>query len=436
MLNEFLTYIKTNGLFKPTDAILLAVSGGVDSVVMAHLFSKAKLKFGIAHCNFQLRGVEAEKDAAFVERLAKDLSVPFFTKSFETKKYAKENGLSTQLAARSLRYEWFEKVLLEYDYKYLATAHHLNDTLETVLYNLVKGTGISGLTGIPVVNDKIIRPLSFASREMVEVYAKDKNLRWREDATNNENDYSRNLIRNTVVPELRKINPSLEETFKTTLERLQSIGRVIDKNVEQLLSNSSRKKGIDIYLQKEALQNVEVAVLTELLKKYGFNFAQAVDIKETLGEIGKVFQTDKYILNIDRSEVIISKIENRKSEKHTIISDQRHYESPHFELQLETRSGNKPDLDMDACLDYDKLTFPLIVRKWEQGDSFKPLGMQGEKKLSDFMIDNKIPLNLKDRVHVMVSGKDIVWVIGHRIDDRYKITNKTKSTFNIRLQQK
>jgi len=436
MLNEFLTFNETNGLFKPEDAVLLAVSGGVDSVVMAHLFSKAHFKFGIAHCNFQLRGSEADKDALFVEQLAKELNVPFFIKSFETKKYAKENALSTQLAARNLRYEWFEDTASENNYSLIATAHHINDSLETVLYNLVKGTGISGLTGIPAVNEKIIRPLSFASREMVETYAKNENLKWREDASNNENDYSRNLIRNTVLPQLKKINPSLEQTFKSTLQRLQSSHRVIDKEVEQLLTESSCVKGDDIYLQKEALQRVEVSILAELLKKYGFNFPQTMDIKHTLGEIGKVFQTDEFVLNVDRSEVIISKIGVIENEEGTISSAQRHFENRYFELSIDAREGNEIDFEVDAGFDHDKLHFPLIVRKWQQGDSFKPLGMQGEKKLSDFMIDNKIPLNLKDRVYVMVSGKDIIWVIGHRIDDRYKITEQTKSTLNIRLHLK
>lgn len=435
MLNEFLTFIKTNRLFKSTDTVLLAVSGGVDSVVMAHLFSKANFKFGIAHCNFNLRGDEAKKDAEFVKGLAEKLNVPFFITSFETKKYAKENGISTQLAARNLRYEWFEQILVENSFKFIATAHHLNDSIETVLYNLAKGTGISGLTGIPIKNANVIRPLLFAAREEIELYASDNALTWRQDATNQESDYSRNFIRHEVVPKLKKINPSLEETFKATLQRLQSTKQVLEQQVDSVraLCNDT---GDDIFINKSTLQQLEIATLSAFLKPFGFNFAQCLDVKSTLSEVGKVFKSESHTLNIDRSDVIISKSSAANVIAKEIQDDQLAFENQLFSMQLKKSSGGRISNDWDASFDYDKLSFPLLVRKWEPGDSFRPLGMKGEKKLSDFMIDNKIPLNLKERVFVLVSENSIVWVIGHRIDDRFKITDTTKNTLNIRLHRK
>ncbi len=436
MLSEFLAFIKTNELVKPEDRILLAVSGGIDSVVMAHLFSQATFDFGIAHCNFQLRGADADRDEAFVEQFAGILKVPFFTKRFDTKKYAKDRGLSTQLAARDLRYNWFEQVVQENNYALIATAHHLNDSIETVLFNLVKGTGIAGLTGIPIKNKSIIRPLSFASREAIEKYAAAHNLTWREDATNKESDYSRNLIRNKVLPLLKEINPSLEHTFEATLSRLQSTSRLVEAQVTLIKNAHMEVRGEDVYIDKSALKNIEITVLSELLKPYGYNYSQSLSIRNALNEVGKIFDSNDYVLNVDRSQLIISRVRANETKKEEILAGQEYYDNEEFTLQLETTSGNSIRKDVDAGFDFEKLNFPLVVRKWQAGDSFRPLGMKGEKKLSDFMIDNKIPLNLKDRVHVLISGNDIAWVIGHRIDDRFKITDSTKTTLNIRLESK
>lgn len=435
MLNDFLAFIERNNLFISKDRIILAVSGGVDSVVMAKLFNGSAYDFAIAHCNFKLRGSDSDKDEEFVNKLAENMGVPFFSQQFDTKKYASSHNLSTQVAARELRYQWFSKLMEAEGYQYVATAHHRNDSLETVLYNLTKGTGIHGITGVPIKNDQIIRPLLFTDRESIEAYARENKIKWREDISNQSNDYHRNLIRNEVVPILKKINPGLEKTFEHTLARLQGVEEVLHAAVDAFKSKHVKEVNGDVFYTVEGLEHASIALIDELFKSYGFTFSQIEDLKKALKSTGKLFYAGGMQLLVDRQFVILSKRNQNETVSEQLIEQgQTLFENDALKLSIANElmpiSFEKGVEKFDAA----KLNYPLKVRKWKEGDYFYPLGMKGKKKLSDFMIDNKIPLNLKERVYVLESDKKIVWVIGYRVDDRFKVTPDTKQVVSFRLQ--
>lgn len=437
MLDQLLNYISVQKLFQSEQKVLLAVSGGIDSMAMVHLFQQANFKFAIAHCNFQLRGTESDSDQLMAEKKANNCSVPFFAKSFETEEYATEHGISIQMAARDLRKAWFEELRIREGYDVIATAHHLNDSFETVLFNLAKGTGISGLKGISSKTENYIRPLMFASREMILNYVKTNNIFWREDRSNSSIKYHRNLIRHKVVPELKKINPSLEETFSQSLQKIiaseRIYRRVIDHNKETLVELTNDGFKID----KSKLKLIEELhiILFELLDEYGFNYHQVKDILPTLdGQSGKCFYSNDYQLVVDRQFLFISKISGGKNVEAFVDQNKASLEVIKNQLTFEQADIEEVEFSENkniVFLDFDKLEFPLSVRNWKIGDRFQPLGMKHKKKLSDFMIDEKIPLNLKKQVLVITSGENLVWVIGHRIDDRYKLTNQTRKAYKI-----
>jgi tRNA(Ile)-lysidine synthase len=462
------TFIKEHQL--TNQKVLLTVSGGKDSVVLFDLFLKAKLNFGVAHCNFQLRGEESDGDEQFVSQLADNQGVNFHSIHFETKKYASEQSISTQMAARNLRYEWFEKLRVEFGYDYIATAHHLNDNIETILLNLVKGTGIAGLRGIQAINGHIIRPLLFVTREEIDNYIIENRLKWREDSSNASTDYQRNLLRHEVIPILKKINPNLEETFSRNIERFKDLEVSFQKNLSYFKAAVLREENGIAYIKIENLKYWQSAtyLLEELLKEYGFNFQQVKEIEKSLTKhSGRQFHSATHILIKDREDLIISPSQSNRrtaSPKGRASFDdevliEKGVESIKFEglelhliptLLLEGEglfnspppqkrrlSNNLPLLKGEGrgeVFDLNKLTFPLRIRRWQEGDWFVPLGMKGKKKISDFLIDKKIPLHLKKVIFVLLSGDDIIWVIGHRIDDRYKLTDSTKRMLEIRIR--
>ena len=437
MVKDFLDFISTNNLCDKGDKVLLAVSGGVDSVVLVRLFKEAGFNFAIAHCNFQLRGSESDGDEAFVRELARSSNVSCFVRSFDTKNYAVMHGVSTQMAARDLRYAWFADLIAEHGIKYIATAHHLDDSLETVLFNLAKGTGISGVRGILPKQNNLIRPLLFASKEGILSYAGNNDLQWREDSSNESTKYSRNLIRHEVVPVLKKINPSLISTFMQTRQRLEDAEKVLMEKVDQVRSEGLSFQGEDVYVPKEAIAGQPAAVVEELLKPYGFNWQQVREVLSGLeGLAGKVFLSGSHQLNIDRSHLIISPLKGEVGEEY-IESHEEHAGNEVIKL----RCYQSDDINHllrkknEASVDFDRLNFPLKLRKWKEGDVFCPLGMRGKKKVSDFMIDEKIPLNLKERVCVIESAGEVVWVVGHRVDDRFKVRPDTKRIFNMVMLQ-
>lgn len=441
MLEKFLSYISEKSLFQPEEKILLAVSGGIDSVVMSHLFFKAKLNFAIAHCNFGLRGDESDEDELFVKKLAKKYKVPFYADTFETEAFAQKEKISIQMAARTLRYRWFEQLLDSQHYDYLATAHHLNDTIETVLFNLTKGTGISGLHGIQPKINRIVRPILFVDKEEIYGYVVENQLAWREDSSNQSSKYQRNLIRNEVVPLLKTINPSLEETIQQTIEKVVSIERLFEGEIQRMRDKLVKKQNDAVYIDYLGLKNEPEPLikLAELLKEYQFSYTQAKDIWQILdAEPGRQFESATHLLVKDRASLILTTKVLTNFISSTIEENQTLFKNEFIELSFEQFSAKQFTVNPStqvACLDQTTVQFPLKLRKWKEGDWFCPLGMNKKKKISDFLIDNKVPLNLKNRIWVLTSNGSVVWIIGHRIDNRFKITDKTEQVLQITLKK-
>jgi len=437
MLDKLLNFISTQKLFQQDEKVLLAISGGIDSMVLAHLFQQTGFNYAIAHCNFQLRENESNEDQSLVDQLATKLQVPFFTTKFDTREYAKKHKISIQMAARDLRRAWFDELLANEGYHVIATGHHLNDSLETTIFNLAKGTGISGLKGITPKNKKYIRPLMFASREMIAEYAKSNQISWSEDRSNISTKYHRNLIRHNVIPELKKINPNLEETFSFSMAKIAASGRIYKNEISKQKTELLEQAGEGFKMDKAKLTSCSEPqiILFELLTDFGFNFQQATDIFLSLdGQAGKCFHSEKFQLVIDRKSLFISPKEDDENPKVFVGKNEEWIEAKGNRLSFEVIIPEEVNFSMDnntAFLDLKSLEFPLVLRKWEEGDRFQPLGMRHKKKLSDFMIDEKIPLNLKKQVLVLTSAKDIVWVVGHRIDDRYKIDEQTTHVYKI-----
>lgn len=438
MLETFLTFIGKQELIRPGDKILLTVSGGVDSMVMTDLFLRAGYRFSIAHCNFNLRGVEADADEALVKNFAKARDIPFYIRRFETQQFARESGISIQMAARQLRNQWFESLMELNDFDVYAVAHHLNDSLETFLFNLTKGTGIAGLHGIQLKNGHIIRPLLFATRTMIRKYAKERSLDWREDRSNASVKYHRNRIRHQVIPALKKINPNLEQTFASTLKRIGAVEDIFQSYIRNFRKQAVAQKRKELWIEIEKINNAPgaVAVLYELIRSYQFNYEQAdLIIRGLPGRPGRLYYSSTHVLNIDRSHLIISPVKNRQeTEGLAIDKEVREIVFGTVRLSFEVISLDDVSFETDkkiAMLDYDALHFPLLIRKWRYGDFFVPLGMRGKKKLSDFMIDEKIPVNLKTDVLVLLSEGQVAWVVNHRIDERFKVNTKTKRILKI-----
>ncbi len=438
MLEQFLNHIERFRLCNKTERVLLAVSGGVDSMAMLYLFGDAGIDIGVAHCNFQLRGRESDADEAFVEQVCKELTIPFYIKRFETEAYAWENTLSTQMAARELRYAWFEELLNGHGYSSLATGHHLDDSIETILLNLTRGTSTDGLAGIPVRNGRVIRPILFATRKQIERYALTKGLVWREDLSNLTDDYQRNFIRHQIIPRLKELNPSLEITWQSGIEKIQGdlalLHHAFDDWKKQFVTEAAERISID----KSAFSFIPegASILWRYLKTFGFNFEQSKEIIIALhGQPGKKFFSASHLFVIDRESLIITPHQHNWEEVTIEKGADESIMGPWL-LNIEYLNDSKLVSDnMEAVLDAEQLTFPLLWRRWKAGDFFHPLGMEHKKKLSDFLIDKKVSVADKETITVLESEGRIIWVVGHRIDDRYKLTNKTTSVIKFRLSR-
>ena len=438
MHQALLNHIQQNDLFTSTDKVLLAVSGGIDSSVLCYLFHKAGFSFAIAHCNFQLRDDESDEDESFVKELANHYHVPFHHIRFETNTYIKENKLSIQVAARELRYEWFEKIRREHGYAYIATAHHQGDVIETFFINLIRGTGISGLRSIVSKQGTIIRPLLFASKKDIVAYGEKNKILYREDSSNASDKYLRNKIRHHLLPVLKEFSPVAEESILHSIEKLRDAEFIYKQTIEQARSNICKEKNNTIHISITELQKLNplTTYLYEFLKPYGFNAVAAGDILKALnGESGKRFLSTTHRLIKDRDFLIIEPLaSSAKEEEYSIHKDQQEFAIPgiilHFQI---TKAGKRtiPVAPHIAAIDLDMLHFPLILRKWKTGDTFYPLGLNGKKKLSDFFIDKKLSLPEKENTWLLCSDDKIVWVIGMRIDERFKVTGKTTNILFI-----
>ena len=441
MIKDFKYYIEKTLYLQVVDKILLTISGGADSITMLDLFSKLNYSCGIAHCNFHLRGKDSDGDELFVQKLSEKYNLPYYKTDFDTRKYAKEKGISIEMAARELRYNWFEEIRKNDGYQYIATAHHKDDAIETFFINLTRGTGIRGLTGIKEKNAYIIRPLLFCNRQDILKYIEDNKLNYREDVTNSDVKIIRNRFRHQILPLLKKINPAAEENIINTIENLKATETIMLQKVEQLkeylaIDNDDVVK-IDIkkLLEFEPLK----AYLFELIRPYNFNSAQIAGIVNSMeGISGKTFYSVTHSLVKDRNELIISKLENIKLQSILISENDSGIKLPNGkEIKIEKlkRDSNfKISSNQElAALDLNKIKFPLILKEWEQGDFFYPLGMKQKKKLSDYFVDEKYSLIDKKEALLLTSDSQIVWLVGKRIDDRYKITDKTKNILLVRL---
>lgn len=439
MLNNFKSYIIENQLCLKSDRILIAVSGGIDSVVLLDLFVQSGYFCGIAHCNFKLRQAESDGDEIFVKELAKRYDIPVFSKSFETSEYAQINRLSIQMAARELRYDWFEEIRLEQGFDFVATAHNKNDILETFLLNLVRGTGIHGLTGIKNKTNALIRPILFASREDIKTYARSQSLNWREDSSNSSLKYSRNKVRHQILPLFDQLNPKFTDTMIENIQRIREAEVLYNQAIEEKKQAMIIKESGFAYISIDKLKSLSPLKtwLYELLQDFNFTSHVVSDIIDSLDSTpGRQFFSITHRLVKDRDKLIIHPIKATSYKKFYIEDPYRDITEP-VNLDMDVLPVNDDfELSKDAsiaCLDLDKLEFPLIIRKWEQGDYFRPFGMKNMKKLSDYFIDMKLSILEKENLWLLTSGPEIVWIIGLRIDDRFRISSGTKKVLKITL---
>ncbi len=441
-VDRFTAYVQQNGLFTAETPVIAAVSGGMDSVLLAHLLKAAGHTFGIAHCNFRLRGAEADAEQQFCHLLARQLEVPFYTTNFDTAAYAAEHRISIQMAARELRYQWFEEIRIGHGYEAVALAHHQNDTIETILLNLTRGTGIAGLHGILPRNGHLVRPLLFINREEIAATIAQEQLAYMEDSSNASTKYARNKLRHEVIPKLKELNPNLESTFERNLTHFRELEQLLAKQVALAKQRIWHQQGNEVRLlisDIKALQPQRL-LMCGLLKDHGFNDTTVDDLLASLDKhSGRSFASSTHRLVLDRDQVIITPLE--KDEPHTVLineGDTLLNWSDH-QLSIEQVEANTPiipDRDL-AYVDADLLVYPLTIRSWQQGDTIVPLGMTGTKKLSDLFIDLKIPLHQKTRIPILVNGnQEVIWVAGHRMSDRYKLTGRTKKVviFGINIK--
>ncbi len=442
MIEKFKQYIATEELFDPEkDTILLTVSGGIDSVVLCELFYQSKYKFAIAHCNFHLRGEDSNEDELFVMKLAEHYNVPFYCQHFDAKGYAEEQGISIQMAARDLRYEWFKKMLEDHPYSYAATGHHRDDNIETFFINLLRGTGIRGLRGMLPKQSRFIHPLLFTNRlEIIEFY-KENALSYREDITNSETKYERNQIRHELIPYLRGISPIFDVNMSKNIERFRETESVLQELISEARREVLSQQGKIFFISIPALEKFRPVkfYLFEILYEFGFNPSVVENIVQSFHSIsGKRFFSHKYQLIKDREQLIIVPIKPKpnKLKAYRIRKEDTLLEFP-FRMSIKVMNNHsgfifKKDKHI-AYFDYDKLEFPLRLRNWRNGDYFFPLGMKGKKKLSNLFTDLKLSLWQKENFYLLCSGKRIVWAVGERIDNRFKVNENTKRILKITL---
>jgi len=438
VIEEFQKYIAQHQLCKKNDRIILAVSGGIDSIVMLDLFVKTGYHIAIAHCNFQLRAEESDGDEQLVKELGEKYKVQVFAKRFDTMRYAKRNKVSVQVAARDLRYAWFEQLMDEESYDYTALAQHADDQVETFFINLLRGAGLTGLRGMPLKRDRIIRPLLFAKKEELVAYVKKYGLIFREDSSNKVDTYLRNKIRHLLLPELAKIDTNVTGAILESMDHLNEADIILQLAINEKGNAVFREDDGYSRISKndvEKLQPAEVWMYY-LLRKFGFKRDTTNNITDAIfvAQSGKTYFSATHEAVIDREDILIRPIKKVSKETYIINEDQVGITEPlklRFKYVTRNPSFRIRADEQFAQLDRDKLNFPLSIRKWQQGDRFTPMGMKGSKLLSDYFIDQKISRFGKNDVWLLLSGNDIVWVIGYRISDSFKISSATKNMLLI-----
>lgn len=437
MITQVKQFISEHKLLSNESKVMIGLSGGPDSMALIHVLMKLGYTCIAAHCNFHLRGEDSDKDAEFVETWCKEHNIPFFSIDFDTYSYATQKNISIEMAARELRYNWFDEIREEQNADAVALGHHKDDSVETILINLIRGTGIKGLTGIPTKNRYVVRPLLAVSRYEIMKYIAANNIPFVVDQTNEEDIYTRNTLRLKVLPLLEEKNPSVKNSIIKTSVNLKEVEKIydqyIEKSVEEVLSHNS------VNIEKLKSTASPQSVLFEILAPLGFTPSVIEDISSNLDSIsGKIYLSDNFRVLKDRENLLISHIyqedKDDAEDELLIYPDHVKGEAP-FSLKLQ-----REECDTNFVIqkhpnvlqvDFDKLSFPLTLRKWKYGDWFIPYGMKGRKKLSDYFTDNKFSLFQKEDTWVICSENDIVWIVNNRVDDRYKITEETKYVFTI-----
>jgi tRNA(Ile)-lysidine synthase len=442
MLEAFKEFIARENLIPANARVLLAVSGGMDSVCMASLFKETSWSFGIVHCNFGLRGIDSDGDEYFVREWAANAEVPFYSHNFDTLDYAHEKGISIQMAARELRYDFFAEIARQKSFDLIATAHHRDDAVETFFINLIRGTGINGLRGIQPLAGQVIRPMLFASRADIEDWVNQHQIRYRHDRSNDEDKYLRNQIRHHIIPAFTEAQPAFAGIMNDTMKRLNHAAVLLNERVEEVRQQLLIQRGEEIRIAIRPLNAMVPAPAWywELLSPFGFNETVCDEIRHCAGKaVGKLFYSPQWVLLCDREELILRKKEKEACQSRTLIEEtQTRIETPiRAEIRIMDLSADfeLPRSQSIACLDYDKLEFPLILRPWKAGDVFHPLGARGKKKLSDFFSDHKFSRFDKENCLLLCSGERIVWVVGHRIAHFARHTAHTKKVCMITLTE-
>ena len=439
LLSRFQKYVAERDMFSTQDRILVAVSGGVDSMVMLALFAESGYRIGVAHCNFQLRGPEAEEDELLVEEMAGRYGLPFYNRRFDTMREVEATGESVQMAARRLRYTWFDALCAEHGYSHIAIAHQADDSAETFFINLLRGTGLRGLTGIHVINGKVVRPLLFATRKDIVEYALNHKIPYREDSSNSSTKYIRNKIRLGIIPRIREISPHFMATMTATVERLTEAQRFIDRGMDVIRHEAIHREGdtevIDLSRIAEGMPMK--LVLFELLRPYGFH-GEVIDklyLALERESTGRRFYAKDRVVYLDRGRLVVTPIpEDDECAVEVLPDTQRKYVGGGVVLFEHLTIDDIDCLqqpDNVALIDEDKLHYPMVLRRWKEGDSFQPFGMEGHKKVSDYLIDAKVSLPDKSRQFVLVSGGQIVWLVGRRVDERFRIDASTENVLKL-----
>lgn len=439
MIEEFRKYISGNQLFSPDEKILLGVSGGIDSMVMFHLFLRCGYEFGIAHCNFNLRGAESDEDELFVRNNAERHNIPFHVNSFNTTTYASENGVSIQMAARELRYSWFEEIRKKEGYTVISLAHNLNDNIETFIINLVRGSGITGFAGIRPRSENLVRPLLFATRADISEYCEKYEVSYREDSSNIDTKYVRNKIRHLVVPVLKEINPSFENTIDETIARSAEISEIYLRHITGIKNTllSETATGLTVKIADIAELSPLNTIIYELFREYGLSRSMIPEfIKLTKSRSGSQLLTPTHRFIRNRGEILISRT-LPENQTRIVCSSIEELLSAGLPAQISIESCREgfllPQEKNSTCLSLNKLKFPVTIRNWQPGDTFYPLGMNRKKKLSDFFIDNKFSVPEKEAALIMESDGEIASILGIRTDNRFRITKSTTRCLIVKI---
>lgn len=444
MLQGFNQFVEEEQLISADQRVLLAISGGMDSICMGSLFLEAGISFGVAHCNFGLRGIASDGDEYFVKEWAANAGVAFYSAHFDTTAYAEQHGISIQMAARELRYQFFTDIALQKGFELIATAHHRDDAIETFFINLYRGTGISGIKGIAAKSGNLIRPMLFASRAAIETYINTYKIKYRHDASNDQDKYLRNRIRHTLIPALHKVDADFPATMTHNMHRFREADKIYQHSISEVSKGLLHAQGDEIRIPITALMALRPLEtwVWEILHPFGFSEEACADIRRSAGnEPGKIFLSATHRLLVDRKYLILQaqKINTEaESQLFLINSNDKQITQP-FRARITYHAVDKdfviPQQASVACLDTTKLTFPLTLRKWKQGDVFHPLGARGKKKLSDFFSDHKFSLFDKEQCWLLLSEGRIVWVVGHRIAHFARVTEHTNKVCILTLTE-